>query len=227
MTETEQAAPPLPTAVEPSRVLVLTDDEQLILLHATTVFAREREDLGDAHLVRRFHDRVAYGDEYINEVDELTRTTLRKRRLEAEIRRCNLRIEKLDSDVVDEFVTNGDTGRKHAGTGASLSLVRNVWAKLDIDTAGMSKDEEQQARADAKAAAAEALEHAGLGALVRPDFNLQTLSAVFREQIKAYDELQRDLPEHKRAPRTADSFLPEPLRGHLRIDDTPHIQVRA
>lgn len=221
---------PEPTAIEPSRVLVLNDQEQHLLIDALNQLKlRDAFDKGTGlfDAAGNLQDRIAYGDEYINETDELARVTLRKRRLEGEVRRCNNRIESLEPVIVEDWTMEGQTGIKHAGTGASLSLVRKVLAKLEVDTTGLDKDAEQAVRAEAKAVAAEALEKAGLGHLIKPDFNFNTLSALFREEIRNYDEEQQQLPEHQRVPRPADSFLPEALRGLIRIDDTPHIQVRS
>lgn len=220
---------PEPTAIEPSRVLEFNDDEQRLLLDALAL-RRDMspgEDLAKPY--RNLYYRVATGDEYNNAVDELTRVTLRKRRLEAEVRRCNIRIEQLDPEVCEEFAAAGDRGRKHDATGCSLTMKRKVWARLDVDTAGLPKGEADQIKAAHKPLVAEALqtEEVGLGDYVKPDFNLNSISAHFREQVDAYDEEQQGLPEHKRVPRAVDSFLPDPLVGLLKLDDTPRIEVRA
>lgn len=219
--ETEQVAPPEPTAIEPSRVLVLNDAEQRAIIdmfvNASTVGL-------DAH---RLVQRVAYGDEYANPADELARITLRKRRLEEEVRRCNKAIASVEEQVCEDLASEGLTSVKHAATGATLLLDQKIWAKLDVETEGLPKEEADEIRAAIKARAGRALIDAGLGHLVREDFNLNTVSAVFREQIKAYNAEQADLPEHERVPRAPESFLPDELRGLLRIDNTPHISVRA
>lgn len=238
MSATEQTTPEAvkqraePTAIEPSRVLVLNDDEQHLLLSALAAEGELESVIAGGSAdpaVTTLSDRIAFGNEYSNAVDELTRVTLLKRRLEGEVRRCNIRIEHLDEQVCEEFAAAGTRGMKHAATGASLSMQRMVRAKLDVDTDGLSKDEAAQVKVVHKAAVAEVLqtEEVGLGDYVKPDFLLNSISAYFREQVKAYDEAQRELPEHKRVPRAAESFLPEPLRGLLKLDDAPHIQVRA
>ena len=206
---------------------MLNDEEQRILLYALSHLEVERDGIGDRHLVERLRHRVAHGDEYANPTDELARVTLRKRRLEGEVRRCNIAIERVEQLVCEDLLEQGHSKVGHAATGATLSLDRKLWAKLDVDTDDLAKDEAEAVRAAAKAAAGDALIEAGLGDYVRSDFNLNSVSAYFREQIKAYDAEQLELPEHERVPRTADSFLPEALRGHLRLDDTPRISVRA
>lgn len=216
---------PAPTAIEFNRVLILNEDEQRLLLAALGWVSHDNS-VAALHL-EALRSRLAYGDEYINAKDELTRTTLRKRRLEAEVRRCNQAIERCEGLVVDEFLQNGEAGSKHAATGASLVLDRKVYAKLDIDVDDLPDDEAKVARAEAKARAGEGLIAAGLETYVRPDFNLNSVSAYFREQIKAYDAEQRELPEHQRVPRPASSFLPDELKGLLVLNDKPSISVRA
>lgn len=221
------------TAVEPSRVLILDEDEQRVVIEALSFFDRqaldhEGGDNREGYPAYRLNKRIAYGEEYLNEADELARITLRKRRLEGEIRRINTRIGMLNDAVVEQWAQDGLTGMKHAGTGANMSLRRDVWAKLDVDTDGLDKQQAEQIRAARKAEVAAVMQRIDeLADLVRPDFNLSTLSAVFRERIRAYDEEQRELPEHERTPRDAEQFLPDELRGLLRIDVKPQITVRA
>lgn len=214
-------------AVEPSRVLVLTDDEQRIIIDALAKFAPSRAELGDRHLVDRLHQRFRHGDAYANAIDELARVTLRKRRLEGEVRRCNIAIERAEEQALEDLAELGVDGAKHKGTGASLSITRTIRARLDVDTTGMPKSEADAERAHAKAAAAVALEQAGLGDYVKPDFNLNTVSAHFRQIVNDHVAAQLELPEHERQPRPAGEFLPVELRGHLVLDDKPTISVRA
>lgn len=223
---------PAPTAIEPSRVLVLNDDEQHLIVETvdsilgpyTTGNGEIRklaaEDNGVPwHSLRALRNRVAHGDEYDNPADELVRTTLRKRRLETELRRCNQTIERTTETVVEELVDRGDSGGKHAATGASYRIDRKIWAKV------VKADE--KVTPEEKHAAAVALVAADLGDFVREDFNTNTVSAYFREQIKEWDAAQRALPEHERTPRAAAEFLPPELVGFIELDDTPTIQVRA
>lgn len=231
---------PEPAAIEPSRVLELREDQQRFLLSVLVTAGQSDgaylaaagddaapEERAGFKAIRGLHSLIAYGEEYINEEDEHVRTTLRKRRLEAEVRRCNIRIAQLDEQLADEWAAAGRTKSGHAATGASLSLNSMIWAKLDVDTDGLTEDEARSVKAAVKGRAGEVLIDIGMDELVKPDFNLATLSAVIREEVKAYRKAQLELPEHERVPRTAQSFLPEALQGLIRIDDTPHIQVRA
>jgi hypothetical protein len=228
---------PAPTAIEPQRVLILSDAEQRLLIDTidgAVDGAVEAERIiagpGATHdaETQRLLGLLAYGEEYNNPADELTRVTLRKRRLEAEVRRCNQRIADLEPEIIDEWSEQGISGIRHDATGASLGRDDRVWAKLNIDTSDMTREQADRAKAAVKAAAADALAADEETAdFVRNDFNLNTISAYFREIYKAYNDAQRELPEHERTPRPVESFLPEALRPFLRLDATPHITVRA
>lgn len=219
------------TALEPSRVLVLDETQQRTLigvLDASTasVGGESVVAVGDPSL--QLISVIAYGEEYNNEVDELARVTLRKRRLETEVRRCNQRIEQLNDAVADQLTEQGLSKVGHDATGTTLRLDTKAWVKLDVDTDGMGRDEADQVKASVKARAGEVMAaDPELADFIRRDFNLNTLSAYFRERIKAAREAQQALPEHERRPVVANDFIPESLRGLLRIDEKPTIQVRA
>lgn len=206
---------PAPTAIVPDRVIVLSEAEQHIIL----LDAHSRADNTDDSTAARLANRIAYGDEYDNPLDELVRTTLRKRRLEAELRHCNARISELDEVVVEQIAEQGATSLKHAATGATARIDTKLWAKVCKAGEKVSDDE--------KAAAAEGLKAAGLGDFVKPGFNTNTVSAYFREQVKAHRAEQAALPEHERRPLPASAFLPPELVGLIELEDTPTISVRA
>jgi hypothetical protein len=209
-----------PTAIRPDRPVVLTEREQLKLAQAMHYLA-----MGDDLEARRLASRLLYGDSYDNPTDELIRTTLEKRALEQAVGRLNGRIAELNEVVVEELIERGDTGGKHAGTGASYRVGSRLYAKLRIPLEHVRREDVEPLRASTKAAVGQTLIEIGLGDFVRPDFNLNTLSAYFREQIKEYRETQLALPEHERVPKAASEFLPEELRGLIELDDTPTITV--
>jgi len=215
------SAPDAPTVIEPSRVLVLTEDEQNAIIDA--YYEREGNDSA-----ARLAERIAHGDEYYDATDELVRKTLIKRRLEAEIRRLNTAIARCEEQVIEDWMARGNTKGGHEATGATLGLTRRVYAKLDVDVDGLDKEHAEQVRAAAKARLCEAMTMVDdLAPMVVLNANLQTVSAYFSAQIKEYDAEQRDLPEHERVPRDPDSFVPEPLRGLLKLDASPRITVRG
>jgi hypothetical protein len=196
-------------------VIVLSEAEQDVLGHVLGRLADTR--------CETLRGRIFYGENYVNETDELVRVTLRKRRLEEEVRRCNRRIADLEPVIVEQLLELGVSGMKHDGTGATLRRTDRAWivyADKDLDSAG---------KAAVKAQAAAVMVDLGgeVSDLVRADYNGNTVSAYFREKYLALvaDELAK--PEHERRPVDPDSVLPEPLRDYLRLDAQPHIQVRA
>jgi len=200
------------TAIEPQRVLVLNEDEQVAIL-----------DAFDGLLPDIFAQRIAHGETYVNETDELVRVTLRKRRLEEEVRRCNRRIADLEPVIVEQLTEIGVSAMKHDATGATLRRRDKAWIKYvdeNLDTAG---------KAAVKAQAAAVMQQIGgeVADLVKPDYNGNTVSAFFREQYLALVAEQLALPEHERRPVDPDQLIPEPLREYLRLDAQPHIEVRA
>jgi len=201
------------TAIEPQRVMILDEGEQRDILNA----------LSYRVCGARVRDRIAYGDEYFNETDELVRVTLRKRRLEEEVRRCNRRIADLEPVIVEQLTEIGVSAMKHDATGATLRRRDKAWIKYvdeNLDTAG---------KAAVKAQAAAVMQQIGgeVADLVKPDYNGNTVSAFFREQYLALVAEQLALPEHERRPVDPDALIPEPLREYLRLDAQPHIEVRA
>jgi len=207
------------SAIEPQRVMVLDEAEQSALLHALDYAA----SLDDAAAYTRLFARIGAGETYVNETDELVRVTLRKRRLEEEVRRCNRRIADLEPVIVDQLTEIGVSAMKHDATGATLRRRDKAWIKYvdeNLDTAG---------KAAVKAQAAAVMQQIGgeVADLVKPDYNGNTVSAFFREQYLAQVAEQLALPEHERRPVDPDQLIPEPLRPLLRLDAQPHIEVRA
>lgn len=210
------------TAIEPRRVMILTEAEQQVLLDALRRSGAGDPDLDPTRQLRALEGRIAYGDEYVDATDELDRVTLRKRRLEEELRRANRRIEDLNDIVVDELIARGERKVTRDATGSTLSIKRQIWAKV---VASPEADDDEKAAA--KATAGAALQRAGLGHFVRADFNLNTVSAHFREQVNNYLEEQLELPAEQRQPKPVEDFLPDELRGYLELTDKPKISVRA
>lgn len=212
---------PAATAIEPIRVLVLDTNEQTILLGVL-----DELDLTPSEEV--LHDKLAHGDTYLNEIDEITRLTLRKRRLETEVKRANTRIAELEPIIVEQWAERGSSGEKHDATGASLRRTETLWCKLAVDTDGLARDEANMVRAQAKAEAGAALESmSDFAGFVSLGFNMNTLSAHFREAYKEHIAAQKDLPEHERRPVDLAALMPDELRPYLVLDATPHVEVRA
>lgn len=203
-----------------AQVVVLGDVQVDVVIAAL----RERE--GTDHLHSKaagvLADRLQFGEEYVNPVDELVRKTSRKRQLEAELRSVNDRLRHLEETVLEEFTERGITGEKHAATGMNVHTARKVWARISKDDPARKEvtPEERQRACDA-------LRAAGLGDFVRDDFSTQSLSAHFRQQVKEHDEGQRLLPEHERTPLDVADLLPAECVGAIELTDQPTLSVRS
>lgn len=218
----ENATTPMqgaPTAIEPSRVLILDEEEQLRLI---AVFNADADVLSIAPL-RTFCMRIAYGDEYVDEMDELARTTLRKRRLETEIKRCNMRIEQITEPVVDKLAEVGARSLTHEASGTRIQRDDQVYLKYADEN--WSKDEQALARARA----GETMSALGgeYAEFIVPTYNSSSVGAFFRERYKAALAEQLDKPEHERRPVTPDDVIPAELREWLSLSVKPRVKVTA
>lgn len=138
-------------------------------------------------------------------LDEFVELTMRKRDLERQLRAVKEQIEPLAAQLLDEFSSEGVSGKRHEGTGRMVSISRKVWARAaDGD----------------KPAACEALKDAGLGDYVQEGFNTNSLSAYFREQWDQY------VAQHGTGTDPA-VVLPQPLRGRIELTCDTTLTVRA
>lgn len=209
-------APSATPAIEPQRVIVLNDDEQHQL-----VTGQERIGTAQAFALA---ERVTHGDRYLNATDEFARLSLRKRRLEEEVRRTTARLDAIEPLLIEQWLTDGQTGTTHAATGVKLRLDRRMFARVKVDTDGMDREVAICVRAEAKAKVAEVLLQIDeLADLSRHDFNLNSLTGRFRPLMKEYDAAQRELPEHERTPLDVQTLLPDPLRDLIVLDTSPRV----
>mgnify|MGYP007083452642 FL=1 len=201
------------TTLTTTELLELTDDEKARIvagLHALD---------DDSPHTRHLLGRLEVGEEYYNPLDEFVRTTDRKKRIEAEKKRLNERLETLTELLLQDFAEEGITGAKHAATGKTVSRSQRVWAKV--------AREGREATPEEKARAADALRAAGLGAYLEETFNVNSLSGHFSEQVKEWLADQAALPENERRPLDIDSFLPDPLKGAIELTNKPTLSVRS
>lgn len=98
--------------------------------------------------------------------------------------------------------------------GPTVYQERVLWANAEKDPATDKGD---------YASACAALEEAGLGEYVERTFNVQRLSAYFREEEKRL-EAERG-PEAP--PLDPEELLPEPLRGKVRLTESRKAKARA
>ena len=118
----------------------------------------------------------------VKDVDRYIRNTLKKRRLEQELKRLKDELEKEEARLTDYFTTEAVQNIKTEHGLAYLD--RSVFASLAPEPDGEHK------RAHA------ALRRAGLGYMVKNKVNPQTLSAYVREQESLEQELPKTLLRH-------------------------------
>ncbi len=202
-------------AIEPQRVMVLSEDEQhLMLAWAEAV---------DHPIPRTFALRIAEGEHYDDELDELARTTLRKRRLETEIKRCNMTIERLTEPVVARLAEVGAKSLTHEGSATRIQRDDRIdMAYVDPD---WSSGEKAYAREQtARTLLAIGGDYAGF---IAPAFNANTMSAYFRERYRAAVAAEIEKPEHERRPVDPDEIVPDEIRDWYRLNVKPRVKVTA
>jgi hypothetical protein len=211
------AVDPAPTAIEPSRVLVVSDDQQRLIIEtiaevlAPTPSPTARssslsaEDNGVPwRSLQPPRDLVAYGEEYANPADELVRTTLRKRRLETETRRCNQRHRahspRWSSRSSSSAATPAASTPPPAPATASTARSGRRSSRARRPRRGEARRRARPRRRRPRRLRARGLQHQhGQRVLPRADQGVGRRPAL--------------LPEHERAPRARASFLPPELAG--------------
>lgn len=139
-------------------------------------------------------------------LDEFVRLTHAKKDLEAQLRLIKDQLAPLEKTLLDEFSAEGVNGKRHAATGKLVSITRQIWAR---------------AAGGDKAAAAEALKRCpDTAAFVEPSFNVNSLSAYFRE--KARDAEAAGQPVLDPA-----ELLPAELHGAIDLTDDFKLSVRS
>lgn len=103
-----------------------------------------------------------------DQLDAFVKLTKTKRDLDAELRAVKNEIAGVETDLIDRMADLGVSRIGHDQSGMTVYLRRQVRVKNMGDDRG---------------AACAALKAAGLGSFVAESFNLNTLSAYFREQL--------------------------------------------
>lgn len=203
--------PPAPSAIEPQRVMILDEDEQRWLLNTTANWT-------DDALARR----LIFGDAYADDLDEIVRRTMRKRRLLTEVKRETVAIERLTEPVVERLTEIGAKSLTHEATGTRIQRDDAVHlAYADPDWGSGEK-------ADAKDAAGDVIAQIDeLADFVQQTWAQRTVEAYFREQYKSALAEQHDKPEHERTPVDPDEILPEALRPYYRLSVKPRLKIVA
>jgi hypothetical protein len=130
---------------------------------------------------------------------EFAALTEKKRDLKVELKRTNERLAELEGTLLDA-IEREKFPASALVAGMRLYTQNQLWASaVDGDYTGASR----------------ALSLAGLGDYVGPRFNVQTLSAHFRE-------------ERKKQPLVdVEEILPAELRGYIKLSETPKLMARA
>lgn len=143
---------------------------------------------GDPH----FFDNVEqFAQTMADRIAEYIELSEKKRTLEADLRSLKARIADAREPLLDEFSTHGLKRVADDDTGRTLYIHRAIRIK------NMGDD---------RTAACEALRAAGLGHYVAEGFNLNSVSAYFREML---DELD--------SPVDPNSVLPDELKGVIEL----------
>jgi hypothetical protein len=139
-------------------------------------------------------------------LDRFVTAKARKTDLERELRLIKDELSPLEEQLLELFTQEGVSGKRHAQSGKLVSITRQIWARA----ANGDKD-----------AAAAALENVpGLAAFVQKGFNVQSLSAHFRE-------LARNHLEETGEPAPLDQLLPTPLHGLIELTEDHTLSVRS
>jgi hypothetical protein len=130
---------------------------------------------------------------------EFAALTEKKRDLKVELKRTNERLAELEGTLLDA-IEREKFPASALVAGMRLYTQNQLWASaVDGDYTGASR----------------ALSLAGLGDYVGARFNVQTLSAHFRE-------------ERKKQPLVdVEEILPAELRGYIKLSETPKLMARA
>lgn len=138
-------------------------------------------------------------------LDQFVELKDRKTQLERELRDVKEQLGPLEQQLLDEFAAEGVSGKRHAATGKLVSITRRIWAR---------------AHNGDKPAACAALQAAGLGDYVEPGFNVNSLSAYFRELASQRIDAGEPVTD-------LSSLLPPALVGAIDLTQDHQLSVRS
>ncbi len=160
------------------------------------------------------------GDAYADELDEMARITLRKRRLAAEIVKINRRIDELTEPCVDRLTEIGARSLRHDETG--VLIMRDDTVRLAHRDPEWGTEE----KAIAKDAAGQILSsQPDTEAFVQAGWNHRRVESYYRGLYAEAVEAELELPEAERRPVDPDSVIPEALRAFYRLNVAPRIKI--
>jgi hypothetical protein len=152
-------------------------------------------------LIRQLQSRGEQDETTLGQVIELTEL---KRTLDQELKNVKEALKVPAEKLLTEFADEGVSSKRHADSGKLAYINRQIWARAVAD----------------KELACDQLRKAGLGDYVAESFNTHSLSAYFREQIKAAEA-------EGNAVTDLGDFLPDELRGSIELTEDHVIGVRS
>jgi hypothetical protein len=153
-------------------------------------------------LIRQLAAKGEGEDTTLGQVIELTEL---KRTLDQELKNVKAEIGPREEALLGEFADLGVTSMRHEQTGKLAYVRRQIWARPAVED---------------RAEACDALRQAGLGDYVAESFNVQSLSAYFREQVKEREG-------NGEAVTSLDELLQDGLRGVIELTEDHQIGVRS
>lgn len=139
-------------------------------------------------------------------LDQFVDAKARKTRLERDLRLVKDELKPLEATLLELFTAEGVSGKRHAETGKLVSITRQIWARA--------------ADGDKDAAAAALEEDPILASFVQKGFNVQSLSAYFREQAATHLEATGE-------PADLLQLLPTHLHGLIELTEDHTLSVRS
>lgn len=139
-------------------------------------------------------------------LDQFVERKARKAALERDLRLVKDELAPLEQQLLELFTQEGVSGKRHAASGKLVSITRQIWARA------VGGDKE---------AAADALANIDyLAAFVQRGFNVQSLSAHFREEARNYLERVGE-------PVALEQLLPTQLHGLIELTQDFTLSVRS
>lgn len=112
----------------------------------------------------------------------------------------------VEQQLLDEFTREGVTSKRHAATGKLVHVTRRIWARANGD----------------RTATAEAISRAGgeISSFAHLDFNVNSLSAYFREQAREREATGDPVTDLA-------TLVPAVLREHIALTEDHRLSVRS
>ena len=134
-------------------------------------------------------------------LDQFVALKDRKTTIERQLRQVKEQIAPLEAALLDQFAQEGVSGKRHASSGKMVSIARRIWARA--------------ADGDKVKAAAALQGVPELADYVEQSFNVNSLSAFFREAAQADPD------------KPLEDLLPASLQGAIELTEDHQLSVRG